>query len=65
LTLREILSDGRLESEARTLLRKPNFFFRDSIKENDEDVYDGHYKWLRQIGRGRFFLPGMERMFPL
>ena len=25
----------------------------------------GDYKWLRQIGEKRFFLPNMERMYPL
>ena len=25
----------------------------------------GDYKWLRQIGDRRFFLPNMERMYPL
>jgi len=28
-------------------------------------LYDGDYKWLRQIGDRRFFLPNMERMYPL
>ena len=26
---------------------------------------DGDYKWLRQIGNRKFFLPNMERMYPL
>jgi len=49
LTLREILSDGRLESEDRKLLKKLAFFFGDSIEEDDEGLYDGEYKLLRQI----------------
>ena len=65
LTLREILSEGRLEPKDRILLRTPAFFFGDSIKEYDEDLYDGEYKWLCQIGNRRFFLPNMEQMFPL
>jgi len=28
-------------------------------------LYDGDYKWLLQIGDMRFFLPNMERMYPL
>ena len=29
-----------------TLLRKPNFFFSNSINEDEEVLYDGNYKWL-------------------
>jgi len=65
LTLREIISDGRFESNSRALLRKPEFFFGDSIEEDEAALYDGDYKWLRQIGNMRFFLPNMERMYPL
>ena len=65
LTLREIISDGRFESNSHTLLRKPDFFFGDSIEEDENALYDGDYKWLRQNGNRRFFLPNMERMYPL
>ena len=66
LTLQEIISDGQFELDSRTLLlRKPGFFFGDAIKEDDRILYDGDYKWLRQIGGRRFFLPNMERMYPL
>ena len=34
LTIRKLLSDRRLESDVRTLLRNPDFFFGDSIKED-------------------------------
>jgi len=49
LTLRELLSDGRFESDSHSLLRKPNLFFGDSIDEDsiDEDakfLYDDNYK---------------------
>ena len=65
LTLRVLLSDGWLESDARMLLRKSDFFFGDSIDEDEEDLYDVNYKWLCQIRNWYFFLPNMERMFPL
>ena len=64
-TLREILSDGQFESDSRTLLRKPDFFFGDSVKEDEAALYDGNYKWLCQIGDGKFFLSNMERTYPL
>ena len=65
LTLREIFSDGQFESDSRTLLRKPVFFFGDSIKEDEAVLYDGNYKWLRQISDRKFFLPNLERTYPL
>ena len=48
LTLWEIISDGLFESDSRTPLRKPVFFFGDAIEEDDKILYDGDYKWLRQ-----------------
>ena len=62
LTLWEIISDGRFESDSRALLRKPDFFFGNSIEEDEAALYDGDYKWLRQIGNRRFFPPehGMD-----
>ena len=41
------------------------FFFVDAIDEDDRILHDGDYKWLRQIGDRRFFLPNMERMYSL
>ena len=65
LTLRKIVSDGQFESDFRALLRKSNFFFGDSIEEDEVVHYDGDYKWLCQIGNKRFFLLNMERIYPL
>ena len=65
LTLQEIIFDGRFESDSRTLLMKPDFFFNDSIEKNEAALYDGDYKWLCQIGNRRFFLSNIERMYPL
>jgi len=65
LTLREIISNGLFESDSYTPLRKPGFFFGDAIEEDDRILYDGDYKWLCQIGDRGFFLPNMERMYPL
>ena len=58
--LRELISDGKFESNDYLLFRKPVFFFGDVIEENEEILFDGNYKWLRQIGEHRFFLPNME-----
>ena len=64
VTLREIIFDGLFESDSRTPVRKPAFFFDDAIEEDDRILYDGDYKWLHQIRDKRFFLPNMERMYP-
>ena len=50
LTLREIISDGKLESEDRKLIMKPIFFFGDFINVYNDDFFDDNYKWLHQIG---------------
>jgi len=53
LTFREIVINGRFESDTRIVLKKPDFF-GDAITEEDRVLYDGDYKWLRRIG-DRFF----------
>ena len=65
VTLREIISDGLFETDSRTLLRTPVFLFGDDIDEDDRILHDGDYKWLRLIGDMKFFLPNIERMYPL
>ena len=44
LTLREIISDGQFELDSHALLRKPDFFFDDSIEEDEVVLYDGDCK---------------------
>ena len=39
--------------------------FRVFWEAGRDTLHDGDYKWLRQIGDKRFFLPNMERMYPL
>jgi len=65
LTLREITSNGLFESDSCALLKKPGFFFGDAITEDDRFLCNGDYKWLCRIGDRRFFIPNMERMYPL
>jgi len=57
VTLREIISDGLFETDSRTPLSKLVFLFGDAIDEDDRILHDGDYKWFRQIGNRRFFLP--------
>ena len=65
LTFREIMTNGQFESDTHIMLKKPDFFFGDAITEDDRVLYDGDYKWLRQIGVRRFFLFNMERIYSL
>jgi len=64
LTLQEIIYDSQFESDSRALLKKPDFFFGDSIEVDEAAFYDGDYKWLCQIGNKRFSLLNMEQMSP-
>ena len=65
MTLRELMTDGRFEYEKRTLMKKPQFFYRDSIVDQDNEVFEGKYKWICKIGDQHLFLPDMDRMYPL
>ena len=49
LTFWELLLNVRFELHSHTLLRKPDFFVGDLIDEEEEILYDGNQKWLRQI----------------
>jgi len=64
-TFRVLMTDAAFTTDARVKLEKPAFLFGDRIGDGGYSMYDGNYRWLRQIGDGRFFLPVMERMFPL
>ena len=55
---------GGFESEYRKLIRK-SVFFRDSIDDSNDDLFDGNYKWLCSNSNRHFFLPNMERMVSL
>ena len=41
LTFREIITNGRFESNTRIVLKKPEFFFGDAITAEDRVLYDG------------------------
>ena len=64
-TFRELMTDAAFTTDARVPLEKPAFFFGDRVSEGGYSLHDGDYKWLRQIGGRRFFLPNRERMYPL
>ena len=49
LTLWEFISDGQFKSDSRALLRKPDFFFGDSIEEDEAALYDGDYNGFARL----------------
>ena len=61
-TLRKLILDGRFESNDRCLFMKPVFFFGDGIEEEEEILFDGNYRWFRQIREHRFFHLNMKRI---
>ena len=65
LIVRELITDAKLETSERKLMRKPIYIFGDVIDANDDKLFNGNYKWLRKIGDRFFFLPNMTRMVPL
>ena len=64
-TLRELMTDAAFTTNSRVPMKKPVFFFGDNISDGGYTLHDRDYKWLRQIEGRRFFLPNMERMYPL
>ena len=63
-TLREVMTDGRFESAKQSLMKKPAFFYDDSIPDSDKAL-DGRYKWICMVDDKHLFLPDMDRMYPL
>ena len=47
LTLRELITDGKLESLERESMRKPVYLFGDAMEADDDSIFYGNYKWLR------------------
>jgi len=41
---REIITNGRFESDTRVTSKKPDIFFSDAIAEDDRILYDRDYK---------------------
>src|SRR3954469_11344025 len=42
-------------------LRKPSFFFGDSLTPDDELLAVGTEQWIYEVGCDRFFLPPIQR----
>src|SRR3954469_3122484 len=59
-----ITDDGLLSSFMRSL-RKPSFFFGDSLTPNDELLAVGTEQWIYEVDGDRFFLPPIQRLHSL
>ena len=63
-TLREVMTDGSFQSSKRSLMKRPEYFYGDSIPDSSKG-FDGKYKWLRVVDGRNMFIPDMDRMYPL
>lgn len=63
--MREFITDAILERMDRKKMKKPNFLFGDKIELLEDHLFDGNYKWPRQIQGQYIFLQNMERSYPL
>lgn len=48
-TLREVMTDAIFEDKDRKKMKKPHFLFGDKMELPENCLFDGNYKWLRQI----------------
>ena len=49
-TSRVLMTDAVFATDTHVKLEKPAFFFGDHVSDGGKPMYDGNYRWLRQIG---------------
>src|SRR5436190_14872102 len=59
------MTDGGLQSSFKRPLRKPSFFFGDSLTPDDEPLVADHEQWIYEADGDRFFLPPIQRSHSL
>lgn len=57
--------DAAFEVNDRKTMKKPNFLSGDKIKLLEDCLFDGNYKWFRQVQERYMFLSNMERLYSL
>src|SRR4051812_11369959 len=62
---RVLITDSGLLSSFMRLLRKPSFFFGDSLTPDDELLVVGTEQWIYEVDGDRFFLPPIQRSHSL
>src|SRR4051812_37051352 len=59
------MTDGGLQSSFMRPLRKPSFFFGDSLTPDDELLAIDNEQWIYEVDGDRFFLPPIQRSHSL
>src|SRR5437588_7811164 len=59
---RALITDGGLLSSFMRPLRKPSFFFGDSLTPDDELLAVETEQWIYEVDGDRFFLPPIQRI---
>src|SRR3954464_6765567 len=62
---RVLITDSGLTSSFMRLLRKPSFFFGDSLTPDDELLAIETEQWIYEVDCDRFFLPPIQRSHSL
>src|SRR5436190_9191318 len=62
---RALITDGGLLSSFMRPLRKPSFFFGDSLTPDDELLAAETEQWIYEVDGDRFFLPPIQRSHSL
>ena len=60
-----LITSGGLLSSFMRPLRKPSFFFGDSLTPDDELLPVGTEQWIYEVDGDRFFLPPIQRLHGL
>lgn len=63
--VKEIMTNATFEGNDRKKMKKPHFLFGDKIELSEDFLFDGNYKWLRQVQGQYMFLPNMEHSYLL
>src|SRR3954471_5239878 len=62
---RALITDSGLQSSFMRPLRKPSFFFGDSLAPGDELLVVDNEQWIYEADSDRFFLPPVQRSHSL
>src|SRR4051812_46710750 len=62
---RALITDNGLQSSFMRPLRKPSFFFGDSLAPDDELLAVETEQWIYEVDDDRFFLPSIQRSHSL
>lgn len=64
-TMREFMTGAVFEGKDKKKMKNPNFLFGDQRELPEDYLFNGNYKWLRQIQGRYMFLPNLKCSYPL